>query len=57
MEPVFTTEFWYDLFYGGYIVPEELLEDEEEIENVQEAIDTLLAFYEKVTDEGLVEEG
>jgi len=36
--------FWYDLTDGGYVKPEELLEDEKQIEEVVKAIDLLESF-------------
>jgi hypothetical protein len=34
--------FWYALSVGGYINPEDILEDEKDIERVNEAIGVLL---------------
>lgn len=36
-----TDDFWYDLFEGGYIDPEEILADKKDVEKVLEAIDIL----------------
>ena len=33
-----TSEFWYDLTMGGYLNPEEILEDPEDVLRVQKAI-------------------
>lgn len=34
---VYTSDFWYDLTIGGYIKPEKMPEDREDIKRVQEA--------------------
>ena len=39
-----TSDFWYDLTSGGYLKPEDILEEAEDIENVKKAIDTLQEF-------------
>ena len=39
-----TGEFWYDLFDGGYIDPEEILENQKDIDSVLNAIDVLNKF-------------
>lgn len=41
---IFTSDFWYDLFQGGYIKPEEILENESDIEDVKNAIKVILDF-------------
>jgi hypothetical protein len=38
------SEFWYDLTDGGYLKPEEILEDPKDIKRVQAAIDTIREF-------------
>ena len=47
---VFTEEFWYDLTDGGYIKPENVLADEEQIAKLQAAID-LVRSFERAIDE------
>lgn len=39
-----TDDFWYDLTYGGYLKPEEILEDQADVERVREAIATIREF-------------
>lgn len=46
-----TDDFWYDLFDGGYLTPESLLEDEEDIQKVKEAMAVLSEFRESCEDE------
>ncbi len=43
---VSSSEFWYDLAYGGYLQPEEILENQEDIDRVNEAIRILVEFEE-----------
>ncbi len=40
----YTGDFWYDLIDRGYLKPEELLENEEDVQRVYDAINTLVAF-------------
>jgi len=40
-------DFWYDLFDGGYIKPEEIIEDQSDIDNVIDAISVLSEFRSK----------
>lgn len=47
-EPIFSTNFWYDVFESGYIVPEDLLEDADDIKRVKLAIETLKEFKSSV---------
>ena len=39
-----TTDFWYDLISGGYLKPGHILENQEDIEKVLEAIKILEEF-------------
>lgn len=50
-----TSDFWYDLLDGGYIKPEELLEEAEDISIVEEAISILLEFYESAEAQEVIE--
>ena len=45
---VVTSDFYYDLFDGGYIVPEDVLEDKDDIELVKNAIEVLKDFRESL---------
>lgn len=55
-EPVRSDDPWYDLTDGGYIRPEELLIDEEQIKKVQESVDILSAFLQQAYEKGVIEE-
>jgi hypothetical protein len=39
-------DFWYDLTDGGYLKPEEICEDEEDVKRIKEAIAVLKDFYD-----------
>jgi len=39
-----SNDFWYDLVYGGYIKPEKVLADEDQIRRLKEAISVLNSF-------------
>lgn len=49
-----TSEFWYDLTDGGYIRPEELLDDAEQVRQVNGAIALLRAFLSAALNSGAV---
>lgn len=44
-EPVFSDDPHYDLFDGGYIKPEEMLENQADIDKVNEAVETIKQFF------------
>lgn len=48
---VSTTDFWYDLVDGGYIKPEEILINTEDIRKVEEAITVLLDFQNSLEEQ------
>lgn len=41
---VSSSDFWYDLTKGGYLNPEEILENKEDVEAVKNAISVLTDF-------------
>lgn len=49
-----TSDFWYDLFQGGYIKPEEILESPEDAKNVRQAINVLKKFYNSAEDKEII---
>ena len=53
-EPICTSEFHYDLFTGGYINPEDILEPED-AKAVNEAIALINAFEYEAERKGLLE--
>jgi len=56
-EPVFTSEPEYDLLWGGYIQPEALLEDPEQVKEVEAAIAVITLFLDEAQDAGALEVG
>lgn len=55
VEPAATCDFWYDLFEGGYLKPENFLEDPEEVKQVEEARRLLMKYKRALMDSELVE--
>lgn len=55
-EPVSSSDYFYDLFLGGYINPSKFLEDEADIKKVDEAMETIMEFLDGLQDDGLLEE-
>lgn len=45
-----TGDFWYDLLDGGYLKPEDILENKEDVEKVKEAIKALKEFVDACED-------
>lgn len=56
-EPIYTSDLYYDLFDGGYICPEDLLENVKEAEKVRQAILLIQEFLEEAEDNGAIELG
>lgn len=48
--------FWYDITWGGYIKPEELLEDPTQLKQLQEAIKLVKSFEKALQDAELINE-
>jgi len=48
--------FWYDLIDGGYIKPEEVLEDVEQLKKLNDAIGIVSSFEEALHKAELLEE-
>ncbi len=46
--------FWYDITVGGYIKPEELLEDEDQLKKLNEAIEIVRSFERALEDNELL---
>jgi hypothetical protein len=54
-EPVCTDDFWYDMFEGGYIEPDNFLEIDD-ASKVKEAMWVIQNFKDALEDSGLIEE-
>lgn len=52
---VSSSEYWYDL-NEGYINPEKLLKNKEQIDKVNEAIKTINEFFSQAEEKGIIEE-
>lgn len=52
---IFSDEFWYDLIYGGYLSPEKILEGEEDILRVKQAISVLSEYEQLLIDNNILE--
>jgi hypothetical protein len=50
-----TADFWYDLFEGGYIKPEKVLESKDDAKRVQEAIKVLKEFQKAGEEQDMIE--
>lgn len=46
----YSSDVLYDIFYGGYITPEEALADDEDIATVKEAIAVVRLFVDSLED-------
>lgn len=51
-----TDDFFYDLFVGGYIRPESILTNENQIEELSKAISLVEDFETQLSNYGLMEE-
>jgi len=54
-KPVTTSDPTYDLLYGGYIDPENLLEPED-AKKVKDAVNTIINFFVTLEGANLIEE-
>lgn len=48
--------FWYDITMGGYIKPEEVLEDKEQLQQLFDTLDLVENFERALESKGLLEE-
>lgn len=48
--------FWYDITYGGYIRPEELLENEHQLKQLNDALEVIRSFEEALEENELLNE-
>jgi len=55
IDPISTCEFWYDVFDGGYIEPEDLLKNKEDIDKVRNAITLLNQFRDELEENEIIE--
>jgi len=50
-----TTDFWYDLFEGGYLKPKKIVKKESQ-EEIEKAISILKKYKKELIENGVVEE-
>ena len=48
--------FWYDITCGGYVRPEEVLEDSSQVDAITAALDLLESFHDALRDNDLLNE-
>ena len=51
---VYSSDWFYDMTYGGYIKPEELLEDEKQVAEVKSALQTIMRFFEEAEENEVI---
>lgn len=51
---IHTDDFWYDLFYGGYIKPEKLLKSKDDVAKIKNAMKVLLEFKEEAEEQEII---
>lgn len=56
IEPIPTSDKYYDLFDGGYLAPKVLLKDKESIEKVEAAIKLVKHYLDLAEEHGVIEE-
>ncbi len=52
LQKTYTDDFYYDLFYGGYIAPEKMLVSDEDIKKVQEAMAVIEQYKQSGIEQG-----
>ena len=55
VEPIASSEFWYDCTMGGYIRPDDILEPED-AKRAKEAIKLVQQFESELEENGIIEE-
>ena len=46
-----SSDFWYDLTSGGYLSPEDILENKEDVERVKNAIEVVQEFEQSCNEQ------
>ncbi len=54
-EPIYSSDPCYDLLWGGYVTPEKLLSDDEQIAKVREALSIVESFLGQAEESGSLE--
>lgn len=50
-----TDDFWYDLTDGGYIKPEEILQEPKDVAKIKAAIETIKQWKFEMEENGIIE--
>lgn len=56
LEGIGSSDFFYDLIYGGYIEPDKILIDKDRAKKLQEAADLLEDWMNELIEDGILEE-
>ena len=51
-----TSDFWYDLFEGGYLTPSKMVADYELGKKLDEARELLMDYKREMYDQGVIED-
>lgn len=54
VETIYSDDFWYDLFYGGYIKPEKLLKNKDDVAKIKNAMQVLLDFKKDAEEQQII---
>lgn len=52
---IVTDDFWYDLTDGGYIRPEELLKNEEDINKIKDALKIIMDWKSEMEEKEIIQ--
>lgn len=55
-EATATSDFWYDLFEGGYLSPSKFLKNEDDVKKIEDARQLLMSYKRALMDSELVED-
>ena len=55
-EPIYSSDFWYDLTHGGYITPSEILNDDKRAKLLENAIELLMEWQQELYDDDMLED-
>lgn len=56
VDKVYSDDIYYDLFQGGYIIPENILYRPEEAQKVNEAIKVIEDFFNDLRADGILDD-
>lgn len=50
LDNIWVDDFYYDVFVGGYLSPENILGDQEDIDRINEAMEVMKEYFEFLED-------